>query len=203
MPQSPDFITTQLPEALRDFFIAADATALKKAYFEIAEISKDRLPEVTDWQRVEYAFTRLFVGPKALEAPPFASVYLENEPFVMGPTTIMVRSVYEMMGLVSPWKNTLPEDHVSFELDAAMIMQKTAQQVQSAEIDELRHFFVCRHMASWIPPFVKCVSRAESAHPAIVRAAELAGQWVDEQAALIHTARNQNQALNLGQKQGE
>ena len=192
MSQSPDFIATQLPEALRNFFIASDATALKKAYFETAEMSKDRLPEVKDWQQVEYVFTRLFVGPKALEAPPFASVYLENEPLVMGPTTMMVRSVYEMMGLVSPWKNALPEDHVSFELDAAMVMQKAAQQVQSAELDELRHFFVCRHMASWIPAFVKCVSRAESAHPSIVRAAELAGQWVDDQAALINAQRNQH-----------
>ncbi|MCF8037313.1 MAG: molecular chaperone TorD family protein [Desulfobacteraceae bacterium] len=187
----PDSANTEPAEALRDFFIAEDAAGLKKAYLEIAEISEDRLPVVKDWQEVEYAFTRLFVGPKSLAAPPFASVYLENEPLVMGPTTMMVRSVYEMMGLVSPWKNALPEDHVSLELDAALVLENAALQGGSAELGELRHFFVCRHMASWIPAFVKRVSRAESAHPAIIRAAELVGQWVDDQAALINTQRNQ------------
>ncbi|MBS3733206.1 MAG: molecular chaperone TorD family protein [Desulfobacterales bacterium] len=188
----PDAANTEPAEALRDFFIAEDAAGLKKAYLEVAEMSEDRLPRVKDWHQVEYDFTRLFVGPKSLEAPPFASVYLENDPLVMGPTTMMVRSVYEMMGLVSPWKNRLPEDHVSLELDAALVMQKAAEQGESREIEDLRHFFVGRHMASWIPAFVKCVSRAESAHPAIVRAAELAGQWVDGQDALINAQRNQH-----------
>ena len=197
---NPDPITNSLGAALRDFFISADASGHKRAYLQISKALQNPLPRVNDWRQVEYAFTRLFVGPKFLEAPPFASVYLENEPLVMGPTTMMVRWVYEMMGLVSPWKNALPEDHVSLELDAALVMENAAQQGGSAELDELRHFFVCRHMASWIPVFVKRVSRAESAHPAIVRAAELAGQWVDDQAELVNTKRNQ--CVKLGGRNG-
>ncbi|MBA2882034.1 TorA maturation chaperone TorD [Desulfosalsimonas propionicica] len=189
---NPDPITNPLGPALRDFFISADASGHKRAYLQISEALQNPLPRVNDWRQVEYAFTRLFVGPKSLEAPPFASVYLETEPLVMGPTTMMVRSVYEMMGLVSPWKNALPEDHVSLELDAALVMENAAQQGGSAELDELRQFFVCRHMAAWIPAFVKRVSQAESAHPAIVRAAKLAGQWVDDQAVLINAQRNQH-----------
>lgn len=193
---SQDSGSTELAAALRDFFIASDAAGLGQAYRKIAEAAGNAVPRVEDWREVEYSFTRLFVGPKALEAAPYATVYLENEPLLMGPTTMMVRTVYQTLGLVSPWKNSLPEDHVSLELDAALVMRGTAQDSVSGELDELRRFFVCRHMALWIPGFAQSVSGAGSAHPAIIHAAGLLRQWVAEEAAKLDGASHQ--ALRQG-----
>ncbi|MCF8031385.1 MAG: molecular chaperone TorD family protein [Desulfohalobiaceae bacterium] len=186
MPQ--DYGSTELAAALRDFFIASDAAGLGQAYRKIAEAAENAAPRVEDWREVEYSFTRLFVGPRALEAPPFATVYLEKEPLLMGPTTMTVRTVYQTLGLVSPWKNSLPEDHVSLELDAALVMRGMAQQSGSVELDELRRFFLCRHMALWIPEFTQSVSGAGSAHPAIIHAAGLLREWVAEEAAKLDGA---------------
>ena len=174
--------------ALRDFFIAENAAGLESAYLKMQEVSGTGLPGVKSRQELEYAFNRLFVGPKALEAPPFASVYLENEPMVMGPTTMMVRSIYEMFGLASSYKNNLPDDHLSFELDAALAMRMASRQAASPELARLRSFFVGRHMKTWVPAFAERASLAESAHPAITAAAKFACRWVEREAASIGDA---------------
>lgn len=176
---------TKLAAALRDFFIAEKAADLERPYQTIEEAAGASLPAVTDWQEVEFAFNRLFVGPKAPEAPPFASVYLDPEPQVMGPTTILVRQTYAMIGLVSPWKNSLPDDHVSLELDAALAMRLAAEHSNPDELDKVRTFFVAEHMTAWIPAFTQKTITAESAHPAITAAAELTRKWVEAEAALL------------------
>ena len=169
----------QITEYLRDFFIADGAKAMEKAYLQLAEASINKFPQVDDFQEVEYSFNRLFVGPKALEAPPYASVYLQEEPNVMGETTMMARSVYEVLGLVSPWKNTLPDDHISLELDAAMVIHKLQRYKSVPDMTQLRDLFLEKHMLIWIPMFCMRIQNAPSCHEAISSVAEALKDWMD------------------------
>lgn len=64
---------------------------------------------------VEYA--RLFVGPFGLRAPPYGSVYLDNQRSVMGPSTMETIRCYEDEGLARDDEfNELP-DHIVVELE--------------------------------------------------------------------------------------
>lgn len=169
-------------EAIRDFFLAGNAHELEQSYQNLCEHSPGDAPAVEDWQEVEFVFNRLFIGPAALEAPPFSSVYLDAQSLVMGNTTLDVRDMYASLGLESPWKNTIPDDHISLELDAALAMNHIAQRTDQAEIRELRERFMM-HMDNWVPRFAELILEAPSAHPAISHVVKCLSDWLLEQRA--------------------
>lgn len=80
-------VSEQILEALRDFFLARDATGMQAAYRSLA-LQESGAPAAGDWSVLEFAFNRLFVGPQAVPAPPYASVYLDEQPHLMGPTSL-------------------------------------------------------------------------------------------------------------------
>ncbi|WP_051617058.1 TorD/DmsD family molecular chaperone [Desulfonatronovibrio hydrogenovorans] len=165
--------------ALRDFFIAQDAASIKHAAVMINESLSHDLAQVQNWRHVEYSFNQLFVGPKSLEAPPFASLYLEAEPVVMGRTTMLAREIYAAMGLASPWKNTIPEDHIGLELDAVIIMHKYKQETSPSQLAQLHDYFVREHMRSWIPLFCQRIKDSRTAHVLIKEIADVLLAWLD------------------------
>ena len=173
---------SRLTAAVRDFFIAQNAAELRTAVTDLPSAWPDERLHNADWEQTEFAFNRLFVGPMALEAPPYASIYLEDEPQVMGRTTMLVRSVYEMIGLVSPWKNTLPDDHVSLELDAAMALHRLYQVATSpvrGQVEELRGFFLEEHVQVWMPRFCARIETAPSVTPVLLCVAGALRQWLE------------------------
>ena len=176
--------------ALRDFFLAGDGEALKRAFDKLCVSFERESPSIEDWEAAEFVFNRLFVGPAALEAPPYASVYLDAEPFVMGETTWSVREMYASIGLESPWKNQLPDDHVSLELDAALAMNHLTDQSGMAEMHEIRMRFL-KHLRAWAPRFVERIRNAPSQHPAIDHAAECLAEWLNSQDAIYRRNRQQ------------
>ena len=66
---------------------------------------------------VEYQ--RLFIGPDALEAPPWGSVYLEEEGTLFGDTTLALRSFLEEQGVSLSTGMHEPDDHIGLLLWAA------------------------------------------------------------------------------------
>jgi TorA maturation chaperone TorD len=118
--------------------------------------------------RVEYH--RLFVGPYKLAAPPYASLYLEGEPAVMGRSTLEVLKMYEQAGfLLSPSFKDLP-DHVAAELEFMALLcegQGAAWQrsdfFQAGKQLEWQENFLREHLVRWIPKFSsKILSSTES-----------------------------------------
>jgi TorA maturation chaperone TorD len=176
--------TTAQLKGLRDFFIARNAAELGAAYAYLADWVNQPAPAVTDWQAIEFAFNRLFVGPKAPVAPPFASVYLEPEPQLMGQSTLHVRQIYELVGLRSPLKNIIPEDHLSFELDAYRQLAVASTEVASPELTALQHYFLNRHMHRWLPEFISRVRLAEAVPEAIHFVIDCLEAWLTHELSI-------------------
>jgi len=167
-------------EAIRDFFLADDACKLEHSYQQLIDHLQDKSPVIENWQDVEFAFNRLFVGPAALEAPPFSSVYLDAQRLVMSQTTLDVRGMYASLGLESPWKNSLPDDHISLELDAVLAMNHILKAVDNEEIREINARFM-KHMTSWVPLFADKVLTAPSSHIAINHVVRCLSEWLQKQ----------------------
>ena len=114
-----------------------------------------------DLESLKIDFTRLFVGPFKVLAPPYGSVYLENNQ-MMGESTIDVRNWYEKDGL-DVVINDAP-DHIAMELEFMYYL--VVQQTQAANEENLQDIqlyqqkqkmFLCSHLARWVPPFAKNV----------------------------------------------
>lgn len=184
-----------LVTALRDFFMARDRTELRTAYLALAQAAPQPAPRGIAWDELEFAFNRLFIGPKALFAPPYASVYLEPEPQLMGRTTLKMREFYQLLTLTSPERQRLPEDHLGLELDAYRQLQIAAAQVDSPEL-LLMLAYLCNHLCQWVPHFVARVHCAAGTPPALLFVVEQLAQWLATE-ELNHKSRSLSNSLTM------
>lgn len=153
---------------LSRFFFASNAAELREAYTGLSDSLPAPLPPVSDWTEVAFCFNRLFVGPRALVAPPYATVYLDGDSTrLMGASTAKIRQLYDMLGLTSPWLNTVPDDHVAFELDALWQIEQALLTVPSSQLQDARDYLLA-HLRSWVPAFVGRIEGAPDLHSAIL-----------------------------------
>lgn len=155
-----NIFTTSIYEALtpfeikgllfRDFFNAADMTSrcasLRHLFPERGAWLQDEALEV------EYDFNALFVGPATLLAPPYASVYLDDEPLLMGATTLSVREFLRSIGLTVTEENSVPDDHVSYEMELVVMLSAHAR--HSPQYHDALARFVQGHLELWLPAFI-------------------------------------------------
>ena len=108
--------------------------------------------------------SRLFVGPFALLAPPFGSVYLERERRLMADSTQAVDRCYREAGLeLAEGFNGTP-DHIAAELEFMhFLVIKELGTLADGDLDHAQHFrqkqksFLERHLAAWVPEFSRSV----------------------------------------------
>lgn len=156
------------------------------------------------WREVEYAFNRLFVGPMSVPAPPYASAWLENDPRLMGEAAMDVRALYHALGYAVPGEGAIPDDHVSFELDAALALSAlldadTATGGHGAgrsfdsrppsddperrmAAEDAWRWLVAEHMSAWVPRFVQRALAEPGVPPAIARGLALLLCWQEDAA---------------------
>jgi len=147
--------------ALRDFFSAKNSNEIKIAYLSLVEDSISA-PDVNNWQELEFAFNRFFVGPQAPHAPPFASVYLDIEPQLMSKSTMFIRDIYAILGLEAPMKNKVPDDHISYELDAIYQISIVLNKVPSKEMFAMKEYLMNEHLSIWLPLFINKVRQVDN-----------------------------------------
>lgn len=167
---------------LRDFFLARSGHDLARACRTL-DADRTVLANPMDWEAAEFAFNRLFVGPMAPEAPPYASCYLEDEPRLMGETTLTVRRIYEMAGLSSPFQGSLPDDHLGLELDAALGLSGVAADPGMEAPRALWNYFFKTHVRVWLPLFLEKARNADAKHPALDLALDELAAWLAAQEA--------------------
>jgi TorA maturation chaperone TorD len=208
-----------LLRGLRDLFAARDANDLRAASlaldacrvrFGCARATRGAAPCTTPgadtadtpghWQEAEYAFNRLFVGPMAVPAPPYASAWLETEPRLMGEAAMDMRALYHALGRAVPGEGTAPDDHLSFELDAALALlalrgagnrivsssepaPAAASSTPAADVEDAWRWLVAEHMGAWVPRFVQRALAEPGVPPAIARALAMLLCWQEDAAA--------------------
>lgn len=164
--------------ALRDFFFAVDASDIRSAALDVSRHFELPLDPATDWVEVEYDFNRLFVGPAAVPAPPYASAYLD-EPTLMGAPALEVRRAYRRLGLAVPDQGATPDDHLAFELDAVLALDALAGATGSEPgLNELRSWFVVEHMGGWVPEFIGATRRQPDVSAPVAMAVSALEAWL-------------------------
>lgn len=96
---------------------------------------------------------RLFVGPMALQAPPYGSLYLEAEKKVMGASTVEVLRFYREVGLEMDLEFSELPDHIAVELECvSYLLQRAAASENEAEYElwlGRGRYFLDTFLAPW------------------------------------------------------
>lgn len=178
VPQLSQENCRTLAQALRDFFSARNADDIQRAALALAaclpgeaQLAQDEAGRLEE----EYAFNQLFVGPGAVLAPPYASVYLDTEPELMGQSTLQMRDLLGELGLRVPREGQDPEDHLACELGVWLVLTNLLQ--RHSEPPELHaglraalDWLMDEHMARWIPLFTQRAHKAKHLPPAVTLA---------------------------------
>jgi TorA maturation chaperone TorD len=106
--------------------------------------------------RVDHA--ALFVGPFALEAPPYGSIYLETDGLLMGETTLAAAACYAEAGLELTLRE--PPDHIAVELEFMHYLTSLSAQalarddtLEATGLAERQAWFLRTHLGAWAPRF--------------------------------------------------
>ncbi|PLR41317.1 Tat proofreading chaperone DmsD [Chimaeribacter californicus] len=110
------------------------------------------------------AYQRLFIGPDALAAPPWGSVYLDRESVVFGDSTLALRHWLSARGITSYHPPQEPEDHIGLLL----LMAAWLAEERPADVDE----FLSEHLLPWAPHYLTLLEAA-ARHPFYQAAASL------------------------------
>jgi TorA maturation chaperone TorD len=111
-----------------------------------------------DVLRPEY--TRLFVGPGKLPAPPWESVYTSGERVIFQRSTLEVRNCYRSQGFIPQQYPRVADDHLALELGfLSLLAMRALTAFQAGEQTPLREsiqasgeFLDC-HMLRWVEHF--------------------------------------------------
>jgi TorA maturation chaperone TorD len=136
---------------LRDIFLSNNSKELFEAFSSLLEDTN--ISEIG----LEICFNYYFVGPDAPIAPPYASIYLDEEDALMTKTTMQIRDLYEVMGFKNSLKNKVPEDFLGLELDAYYQLLFIEIEKDIPYLKDMRIYFLCEHINAWIFKFIKRV----------------------------------------------
>ncbi len=110
---------------------------------------------------VDYA--DLFVGPNALKAAPWGSVYLTEEQTTFGESTLAVRAFYRQYGMEIETGEREPDDHIG--LMFAFLAWLGDQGLEQEETEPLQPYFcslqsfLSEHMLPWAPRLCELVEQ--------------------------------------------
>ena len=158
---------------IADWPLGASATLRELSEdFALALAGDNAMAEMT----AEYQ--RLFIGPDALEAPPWGSVYLEEDGTLFGVSTQALRDFLEIQGVSLNTGVHEPEDHIGLLLWAAAWL---AEQKQEAALRQLLE----QHLLNWSGIYLQ--SLQESArHPFYQKLAVLTAATLREFLPITH-----------------
>ena len=126
-----------------------------------AAVMQEQLSTLDENQmKVDHA--TLFVGPFALKAAPYGSIYLENGRRLMGDTTVAANDLYAEAGLQLTLKE--PADHIAIELEFMHYLTALAAEALAAGDEETtadlamkQSRFLKEHLGAWVPPFCAAI----------------------------------------------
>jgi TorA maturation chaperone TorD len=140
-----------------------------EAVKDFAEQFADNKKEALEKASSEY--TRLFIGPAKLPAPPWESVYVTKERLIFQESTLRVRQCYLKYHYLPVHYRSEADDHIALELDFMYNLSHMAEAAfEEGKIDEVierlkdQKAFLVDHLLVWVPQYVSILETATN-HP--------------------------------------
>ncbi len=118
--------------------------------------------EIRDVESLRLDFSKLFIGPYKLLAPPYGSVYLEGTNSVMGKSTVDALIRYKQEGVSVRMKEA--PDHIAIELEFMFfLISKEIEGLRDSDLGNAEAYqkkqkdFLEVHLGTWIQQFTEKV----------------------------------------------
>jgi TorA maturation chaperone TorD len=117
--------------------------------------------------KLKSEYTRLFIGPDALPAPPWESVYTTTEQSLFQAVTLEVRRAYYKYCFLPKEYPRVADDHIALELDfmhhlASMALDRFLLDDRDAVLSLIhdQEDFLRQHLLAWSAKFVEALQKA-------------------------------------------
>lgn len=132
---------------------------------------RDGMADPNFLEKIKDEYTRLFIGPAKLVAPPWESVYRGKESSLFQPSTLLVRSTYKRYGMIPQGYPRVADDSLALEIAfMAELADRAVKAFTEGDDAELKKNlsgsadFLKVHLLYWIPKFNNCMKDAASNH---------------------------------------
>ena len=173
----PDNWTRELGELLTEAFGSSTA-----AMSDLARQLGEALE--ADREGLSVAHARLFLGPFEVQAPPWASFYLEADQQLMGPVSRYAAAAYAAAGLGPSDGSSDAPDHVTHELEFMYFLAYQEATTGDPVWLERQQRFWREHLGLWLPKLTNTVEAAAADSPFYSRLGKLTRQfcaWANRQ----------------------
>jgi TorA maturation chaperone TorD len=124
----------------------------------------DEIKRVDDFADLSLDFSRLFLGPYKVHAPPYGSIYLDGERQIMGNSTLELRNKYREAGVDISADFRNPPDHIAAELEFMyFLIFKEVDAIGNSDIEatlsliEEQRAFLREHLGAWVFDFTDII----------------------------------------------
>lgn len=159
---SREFVQTLAEDPLTSIFSFADGeqsilTGCNQVSNYFADIN---VIDEQEYQRLHWDYTKMFIGPHELIAPPWESAYTSKERLLFQEITLQVRKAYLKHHFIPKQYLHEADDHIGLELDFMYLLAK--QTLEALQKDDLettlsllgeQRGFLQQHLRIWIPRF--------------------------------------------------
>lgn len=137
--------------------LTGDDVTLAQAYDRLVGAGATESPSV---EVLAGEYTKLFVGPGKLPAPPWESVYRSDGDLLFQESTLKVRDAYREAGFQAKGYPREADDHLATELsfmvsliDEAVVAVEAGDAVRAHAFLAAQRKFLDQHLNGWAPAF--------------------------------------------------
>lgn len=122
-----------------------------------------------DLETLKEEYTRLFLGPEDLIAPPWESVYTTTARALFQESTLAVHKWYEQFGFIPKSYPHEPDDHISLMMHFLMLLSQRA--IDALEADKMERYrdalaaqllFEQNHMLNWLKQYAADMDKSKT-----------------------------------------
>lgn len=160
---SKDYLKEFVQKNMIDVFpFIEESTEIQAGVNEVKEhlANHDVVNIERHYDELHWDYTRLFIGPFQLPAPPWESTYVRKDRLLFQSTTMSVRNYYDKYGFIVADFNMEADDHVGLELDFIYHLNELClKMAQANDIQKLNGLlkdqqkFLKEHLLRFVPQF--------------------------------------------------
>lgn len=142
---------------------ATDQEASKKGIELIKQMGMNSVTDET-LEKIRDDYLRLFIGIGKVLAPPWESVYFNENHLLFREQTLQVRNWYRRYGLEYEKIHKEPDDHISLEMSFIVCLSKRALEAleennkqKFEQLIEAQRQFLSEHLLAWGSQFCRLV----------------------------------------------